>query len=365
MAAAEEPPGRCPFLPGRRSSSSSNSNNSSSKNTSTAKPGKDLSKLREDIARRLVDPNHDDGSLAPLMIRHAWHNCGTFDASTRTGGSNGSTLRFPAESQDPENAGFDKAKGLLETLHAKYPHMTFADLSILTGNVAIEAAGGPFIPFGVGRKDFTAEEATVIHGAGKCPFGDGQFNPSGSRLPAADLGPDPACPAKATVAEREHRTISAVRGTFERMGFDDKETVCLILLGHQFGRCHSEVSGNEEAWYAFDPAHWNMYESGLGYLTAVTMAREGGRFREVTTKAGKRQFNMNLGGLVFMMLVSDMCLVWDDTYFSHVRFYDRNRRDFRRDSAEAWKKLTELGCDGLLTPEITPRLPEPSRGGVR
>lgn len=123
-----------------------------------------------------------------------------------------------------------------------------ADIIILAGHVAIEHTGGPAVPFSYGRRDFNVEEARAIHGATGCPFGDGKHNPKGSRLPAADLGPREGCAASASMAEKESPTIDAMRGTFDRLGFDDKETVALIVLGHQYGRCHGDASGFEGAW---------------------------------------------------------------------------------------------------------------------
>ena len=146
------------------------------------------------------------------------------------------------------------------------------------------------------------------------------------------------------------------------MGFDDRETVCLIVLGHQFGRCHRDVSGFEHPWYAFDPTHWNVYEHGLGYLTAYFM----GRYEETVMPSGRRQFNMDIGaGEPFMMLPSDMALLWDAEFRAHLEFYERNRRQFREDAAATWRKLTELGCDGLLTPEATRHMPMVDRKLLR
>ena len=140
-----------------------------------------------------------------------------------------------------------------------------------------------------------------------------------------------------------------MRKTFERMGFDDKETVALIVLGHQYGRCHADVSGYEGPWYAFDPSSWNVYEHGLGYLSVYSFALP--RYEERVTKQGKRQYSMWMGGGEWMMLVSDMALQWDPEYSRHLHYYDRNRVAFKQDAAAAWKKLTELGCEGLLVPE--------------
>ena len=262
----------------------------------TAKGGLDLTPVRNAIASALLDRSHDDGSYAPLLIRFAWHNSGTYDAASRTGGSNGSTMRFPAERGDPENAGLDKAIALLEPVCKKFPWLSQADIWILAGYVAIEESGGPSIPFSHGRVDYTAEQARAAHAnTSGCPFGDGKFNPSTSRLPPADLGPDPNAPPGCPMHIKEKPTIDAVRSTFSRMGFSDKEAVCLIILGHQYGRCHPDVSGYEHPWYAFGPAEWNVYRSGLGYLSIYNFAVARNQLREVKTSKGKRQWNLNLG----------------------------------------------------------------------
>jgi len=313
----------------------------------------DFAAVRRDIAAVIPDASHDDGSLAPLFIRFAWHNSGTYDKASNTGGSNGCTMRFKPEASDPENAGFEKAFATLDPIAEKHkPWLSHADLYALAGYVAIEEAGGPRIPFSYGRRDYTHEEAVKVYGANACPFGDGAFSPHGSRLPAADLGRAANTSGKDDKSLSEKPTIDAVRNTFTRMGFTDKETVALILFGHQFGRCHPDVSGNEHAWYAFDPTQWSAYTGGLGYLSAARMSGEpNGAWKESVSSAGKRQFNAKLMGHTFMQLVSDMVLVWDDSYRTHVHYYDQHRVQFRTDAATVWKKLTELGCDGILTPE--------------
>merc|ERR1712070_1158291 len=364
----------------------------------------DLTNVRNDILAVMEDPTHDDVSYAPLLIRFAWHLSGTYDKDTKTGGSNGATMRFEGEANDPENAGFGKAKALLAPIHQRYPWLSYADLCILAGYVAIEAAGGARIRFAHGRKDFKKEEAMAIYGKSGCPFGDGKFNPNGSRLPAADLGPDKNVPASAPMCQREAPTINAMRSTFLRMGFDDRETVALILFGHQFGRCHREVSGYEGAWWGRDPTTVN--SEGLGFLYCIANydweyeenpcanarsinphevwpaaaqgrnwdpwpAGQGScalapahRMRGLswtqavrphpTLDADKRQYDNTGRGRHLMMLISDMCLTWDPKYRQHLDKYRRDRRAFGLDAIAAWKKLTELGCDGLLVEEATP-----------
>jgi catalase (peroxidase I) len=97
-------------------------------------------------------------------------------------------MRFDAEHDDPENTGLDLARMQLETVKKQHPLVSYADLYVLAGCEAIERMGGPHMPFRQGRKDYSVEEASVVYGANRCPFGDGTLNPHGSRLPAADLG---------------------------------------------------------------------------------------------------------------------------------------------------------------------------------
>lgn len=153
----------------------------------------DLTEVRRDIAGILRDRNRDDGSWGPVFIRLAWHLSGTYDAVKGTGGSNGCTMRFATEREDPENSGLQGARERLQPIHERHRDLplSLADVYILAGYVAIQETDGPAIPFRTGRRDFDMEEAIAVHGPTGCPFGDGVHSPHGSRLPAADLGPDP------------------------------------------------------------------------------------------------------------------------------------------------------------------------------
>jgi len=143
-------------------------------------------------------------------------------------------MRFKTEQNDPENAGLGKARARLEVIKEKHPYLSYADIWSLAGYVAIEESGGPAIPFALGRQDYSEEEAVAnTKTTSGCPFGDGAFNPGGSRLPAADLGRDTTVAEDAPMHEKEAPTINAVRGTFERLGMDDQETVALIVLGYR------------------------------------------------------------------------------------------------------------------------------------
>ena len=109
--------------------------------------GMDLSDVRDDLCALMFDRSHDDGSYAPLLIRFAWHCCGTWDAASGTGGSNGGTMRFAAEQADPENAGLGKARGLLAPVVAKYAsRLSTADVWVLAGYVALDCTGAFSFP---------------------------------------------------------------------------------------------------------------------------------------------------------------------------------------------------------------------------
>lgn len=175
-----------------------------------AKEAVDIAKVRESIVD-LVDSDAekrgDGSSLAGTFIRLAWHCCGTFDRKDGSGGSNGARMRFKPESGYGNNAGLDKARAVLEPIKEKFPELTYADLYTFAGVVAVEEAGGPKIPFSLGRVD----------------DGDGAVSDPNDRLPNADMG-------------GRKNTIDHIKQIFSRMGFSDQEMVAL-LGAHAMGRC--------------------------------------------------------------------------------------------------------------------------------
>ena len=98
----------------------------------------DYQQVYNDIAEMLESPDYDDGSYGPVLIRLAWHACGTYDKNTKTGGSNGATMRFAPESAHGANAGLSVARALLEKVKAKHPGISYADLWSLGGVVAVQ-----------------------------------------------------------------------------------------------------------------------------------------------------------------------------------------------------------------------------------
>ena len=170
----------------------------------------DWKQLRADIAELLNDekaknPSVDEGVqggggyLAPMMLRLAWHCSGTWCKTAQNGGSDGGTMRFCPESQHGGNAGLGIARDLLEPIKAKHPNVSYADLYILAGVVAVEEMGGPKVGFRWGRTDADGP---------KDPKDDARFSPDG-RLPDGD------------------KHAQHLRDIFYRMGFDDRGIVAL------------------------------------------------------------------------------------------------------------------------------------------
>jgi len=251
--------------------------------------------VRKDIAHLLEQKEYDDGSYGPLFVRLAWHASGTYDQFSKTGGSNGATMRFPPESTDGANAGLDIARNALEEVKKRHPNASYADIWTLAGSVAIEEMGGPKIDWLPGRTDIVTNKNV----------------PPNGRLPDA-------------LREADH-----IRAVFYRMGFNDREIVAL-LGAHCLGRCHTNRSGFSGPWTRAPTTFSNEY------------------FRELidsqwTEKIwkGPKQYQDSTGELV--MLVADLALVKDPNFARFVKLYKEDEEAFFKDFAAAWKKLVELG----------------------
>ena len=159
----------------------------------------DYTAVRAELKKIMDNPSWDDGSLAPIFIRLAWHSSGTYDAASGTGGSNGAGMRFATEAADPENAGLNVARAFLEPVKARFPEVSYSDLWILAAYVGIEHTGGPAIPFTPGRTDHEDESYWS-----RMSYG---------RLPAAEkcASPLPSCSSAVAVVRptRERRVAGA------------------------------------------------------------------------------------------------------------------------------------------------------------
>ncbi|MFE4592062.1 catalase/peroxidase HPI [Streptomyces laurentii] len=206
----------------------------------------DLAAVKQDIAEVLTDSKDwwpaDFGNYGPLMIRMAWHSAGTYRVRDGRGGAGHGQQRFAPINSWPDNVSLDKARRLLWPVKKKYgKSLSWADLMILTGNVALETMGFDTFGFGGGRVDDWEPDEDVYWGPETEWLGDERY--TGDRdlenpLAAVQMGliyvnpegpngnPDPIAAAR------------DIRETFARMAMDDEETVALIAGGHTFGKTH-------------------------------------------------------------------------------------------------------------------------------
>lgn len=310
----------------------------------------DYNAVRQELKLYMDNPSWDDGSLAPLFLRLAWHSSGTYDKATGTGGSNGAGMRFATEAADPENAGLEVARSFLEPVKRKFPGISYSDLWILAAYAGLEHTGGPVIPFQAGRADH--QDETYWSGM------------SYGRLPAAEKY---LCPHMEGVALGDSQDESGkVKGweglcthvrneVFYRMGFNDQEIVALLCGGHVYGRCHPTFSGYAGPWVENPTQFSNEYAADMieDEWTFVghddTWLDDYGA-AELRPAAGNRQFvNRKLGKVDDdepnqMMLVSDMILAWDPAFRVHLELYAKDEARLKDDFGRAFQKLTELGC---------------------
>jgi len=252
-----------------------------------------------------VDKRGDGTSIGPTLVRLAWHTAGTYSIHDGTGGSNGATMRFPPESKWGANAGLGIAREFIESVKQKHPNVSYADLWTLAGATAIEAMGGPEIPWRPGRVDCSAP-TTVPDG----------------RLPAADSG-------------SFKKDLQHLRDIFYRMGFDDKQIV--ILAGaHCIGRCHTDASGYWGPWTNAEKTFSNEYYRLLIEEKWTVKKTHNGK-----PWTGPRQYENRDGTL--MMLPADMAMIENPEFRKHVEAYAKDEALFFKDFASTFGRLLELG----------------------
>ncbi|GHA03698.1 catalase/peroxidase HPI [Streptomyces echinoruber] len=230
----------------------------------------DLPAVKRDIAQVLTTSQDwwpaDFGHYGPFIIRMAWHSAGTYRISDGRGGAGAGQQRFAPLNSWPDNANLDKARRLLWPVKKKYGQkISWADLLILAGNVALESMGFKTFGFGGGREDVWESDEDVYWGPETTWLGDERY--SGDReleepLAAVQMGliyvnpegpngnPDPLAAAR------------DIRETFRRMAMNDEETVALIAGGHTFGKTHG--AGPAEH-VGPDPEAAPLEEQGLGW----------------------------------------------------------------------------------------------------
>jgi catalase-peroxidase len=233
----------------------------------------DLAAVKRDIAEVLTTSKDwwpaDFGHYGPLMIRMAWHSAGTYRISDGRGGAGAGQQRFAPLNSWPDNVSLDKARRLLWPVKKKYGRkISWADLMVLTGNVALESMGFKTFGYGGGRVDTWEPEDDVYWGPETTWLGDERY--SGDRELAEPFGavqmgliyvnpqgpngnPDPLAAAR------------DIRETFRRMAMNDEETVALIAGGHTFGKTHG---AGPEAAVGPDPEAAPIEQQGLGWKSS-------------------------------------------------------------------------------------------------
>jgi catalase-peroxidase len=287
--------GECPVLPGRVHPTAGDANSQwwpnrlnlkiLAKNPAVSNPmgeefdyaeafrSLDLAAVKRDIAAVLTDSKDwwpaDFGHYGPLMIRMAWHSAGTYRISDGRGGAGAGQQRFAPLNSWPDNVSLDKARRLLWPVKKKYGRkISWADLMVLTGNVALESMGLATFGFGGGRVDTWEPEEDVYWGPETTWLDDERY--SGDRELAEPFGavqmgliyvnpqgpngnPDPLAAAR------------DIRETFRRMAMNDEETIALIAGGHTFGKTHGAAA---ESNVGPDPEAAPLEQQGLGWKSA-------------------------------------------------------------------------------------------------
>ena len=347
----------------------------------------DLAAVKQDIKQVLTTSQDwwpaDYGNYGPFFIRMAWHGAGTYRVNDGRGGADGAQQRFEPLNSWPDNANLDKARRLLWPIKQKYGQkISWGDLMVLTGNVALESMGFQTFGFAGGRTD-DWEPDLVYWGPEKKWLGDERY--SGDRqlqkpLGAVQMGliyvnpegpngnPDPLAAAK------------DIRETFGRMAMNDEETVALIAGGHTFGKAHGAHSPAQ--CVGPEPAAAGVEQQGLGWANkcgtgngkdTVTSGLEGSwsaspvafttqyldnlfAFDWVQTKspAGAIQWVPANGQAAALapdahdptqrhapiMFTTDLALKFDPSYRKIAQRFHDHPEDFKLAFAKAWFKLT-------------------------
>jgi catalase-peroxidase len=240
----------------------------------------DLKAVKSDLHALMTDSQEwwpaDFGHYGPLFIRMAWHSAGTYRIGDGRGGAGAGQQRFAPLNSWPDNVNLDKARRLLWPIKQKYGRsLSWADLMILAGNVALESMGFKTFGFAGGREDVWEPDETTYWGSERTWLGDERY--SGDRqlanpLAAVQMGliyvnpegpngnPDPIAAAR------------DIRETFARMAMNDEETVALIAGGHTFGKCHG--AGDAKLLGA-EPEGASVEEQGLGWSSRFRSGKGG------------------------------------------------------------------------------------------
>jgi len=347
----------------------------------------DLAAVKRDLLALMTDSQPwwpaDFGHYGPLFIRMAWHSAGTYRIADGRGGAGGGQQRFAPLNSWPDNVSLDKARRLIWPIKQKYGRkISWADLIILTGNVALESMGFKTFGFAGGRQDVWEPEDNVYWGSETTWLDDQRY--SGDRelenpLGAVQMGliyvnpegpngnPDPLAAAR------------DIRETFARMAMDDEETVALIAGGHTFGKTHGagpashvgpepEAAGLEEQGLGWNSSFGtgvggDAITTGLEVIWTTTPTRWSNDFFDhlfgfewelTTSPAGAHQWRPKAGAgadsvpdphdpnkrRTPSMLTTDLSLRFDPAYEAISRRFHEHPEQLAEAFSRAWFKLT-------------------------
>ena len=234
----------------------------------------DYEALKQDLKELMTTSQEwwpaDYGNYGPLFIRMAWHSAGTYRVGDGRGGASDGTQRFAPLNSWPDNSNLDKARRLLWPIKQKYGQkISWADLMVLTGNVALETMGFETVGFAGGREDVWEPQMDVFWGPEKEFLSDERFDDEGELykpLAATLKGLIYVNPEGPNGKPDILKSAERIRTTFGRMAMNDEETVALIAGGHTFGKAHGAASpkGNVGP----DPEGASVENQGLGWLSS-------------------------------------------------------------------------------------------------
>ncbi|WP_129116133.1 catalase/peroxidase HPI [Halegenticoccus tardaugens] len=352
----------------------------------------DLDEVKSDIEDVMTDSADwwpaDYGHYGPLFIRMAWHSAGTYRTSDGRAGASGGLQRLPPESSWPDNVNLDKARRLLQPVKKKYGRrLSWGDLIVLAGNVALESMGFETVGFAGGREDeFKSNEAvewgpeTEWETTSSERFEDGEVGNLKDPLGNTVMGliyVNPEGPYGEPDVEGSAKNI---REEFSRMAMNDEETVALIAGGHTFGKVHGADDPDEHV--GPEPEAASIEDQGLGWaqehgdkiggLEAITSGIEG-PWNATPTQwdmgyvdnllehdwssvkgpggawqwrpVGDEDIDYAPGALEPsetdqpMMLTTDIALKHDDDYREILERFQENPNEFQEAFAKAWYKL--------------------------
>ena len=360
----------------------------------------DYNALKKDLLELMTKSEDwwpaDYGHYGPLFIRMAWHSAGTYRTGDGRGGSRDGQQRFAPLNSWPDNANLDKARRLLWPIKQKYgSKISWADLMILTGNVALESMGFTTAGFSAGREDVWEPEGNVYWGSETKWLEDERYaegrkleNP----LAAVQMGLIYVNPEGPNGNPDPKAAAVDIRETFGRMGMNDEETVALIAGGHTFGKSHGagpashvgpepEAASIEEQGFGWTSTYQSgkgqdAITSGLEVVWTTTPAKWGhGFFKslfenewELTkSPAGAHQWVAKDPKVMVpdafdknkmhkpTMLTTDLSLRLDPVYEKISKRFYENPEEFQKAFARAWYKLThrDMGPRALhLGPEV-------------